>query len=219
MDFFRGIAIIIMVLFHLLFDLNEFYNVPINYEQGLIYYSGKLAASIFIFISGISCTLSKNNLKRGLILLMIALVITIITAYAVPGSNIFFGILHFLGVSILLYSIIKNINPSFLFILGGIIILGGQYKNQLTMPNNLLAPVGLLGEPFYSMDYYPLIPWFGLFLLGVALGKLVYKEKKSLFKMDFTKSYLVYLGQHSLLIYLIHQPLLLGILYLLMSIL
>ncbi|RYD05969.1 hypothetical protein N752_06905 [Desulforamulus aquiferis] len=161
LDFFRGIAIIIMVLFHLLFDLNEFYNVPINYEQGLIYYSGKLAASIFIFISGISCTLSKNNLKRGLILLMIALVITIITAYAVPGSNIFFGILHFLGVSILLYSIIKNINPSFLFILGGIIILGGQYKNQLTMPNNLLAPVGLLGEPFYSMDYYPLIPGLG----------------------------------------------------------
>lgn len=213
LDYLRGIAIVIMVLFHLIFNLNEFYNIPIAYEQGIIYYLGKLAASLFIFISGISCTLSRSNLKRGLLLLGLALGITIITSYAVPGSNIFFGILHLLGLSILIYPIFKNINPFVLLFIGTLIIISGQFTHQITMPNNILAPLGLLGDSFFSMDYYPIFPWFGLFLLGVATGKLVYKDKKSLFKVDLGKSTLVPLGQHSLLIYLVHQPILLALLY------
>lgn len=213
LDFLRGVAIVLMVLFHLIYDLNEFYDIPIAYDKGIIYYTGKVAASLFIFIAGISCSLSRSNVKRGLLLLVLAFLITITTWIAVPGSNIIFGILHFLGVSVLFYPLFQNIKPYGLIFLGTMIIVTGQYLSEITARNNFLMPVGLTAENFYSADYYPLFPWFGLFLYGVAFGKLKYRSKKSLFSIDLSRSFLVLLGRHSLSIYLVHQPIILLILY------
>lgn len=215
LDYLRGIAILLMVFFHFIWDLNEFYQLPLRYENGWVYYIGKAAASLFIFIAGISCSLSKNNSKRGLKLIFWGLVITFTTSIAVPGTNIFFGILHFLGVSILLYPLCSRLRPGILLTLGTLIISLGFYLETVTIVStNLLAPLGLIGEGFYSADYYPLVPWFGLFLYGVASGKLVYPNKQSLFSHNLDQSMLVAAGRHSLLIYLIHQPLLLLILFL-----
>ncbi|AEG58831.1 heparan-alpha-glucosaminide N-acetyltransferase [Desulforamulus ruminis] len=214
LDFFRGIAILLMVFFHFMYDLAAFYDVQIHYEQGIIYYTGKAAACLFIFIAGISSSLSKNNLKRGVILLFLGFVITLTTAVAVPGSNIVFGILHFLGVSILLYPLFKHIKPLILFFMATLIILSGRYLSGINVPVNFLFPLGLVTEDFYSVDFYPLFPWFGLFLYGVAFSRWKYAAKQSLFPFTLNNSLLVSAGQHSLIIYLIHQPVLLLLLYL-----
>ncbi|MCL5780765.1 MAG: DUF1624 domain-containing protein [Firmicutes bacterium] len=216
LDFLRGIAILMMVVFHILYDLNTFYQVPIPYEQGPVYYIGKTAASLFIIVAGISCSLSRNNVKRGAKLFALGLVITLVTSLTVPGSNIFFGILHFLGTAILLYPLFKHLKPGLLLTLGTGIILTGFYFKRVAMPNHLLAPLGLMGPDFYSADYYPLVPWLGLFLYGVVLGKMIYREKNSLFaSFPFRQNPLNTLGRHSLAIYLLHQPVILLLLSLL----
>lgn len=216
LDFLRGIAILAMIAFHILYDLKVFYQVPISYEEGPVYYLGKFAASLFIVAAGISCSLSKSNIKRGAKLFLLGLLITLVTSLVIPGSNIIFGILHFLGTSIVLYSIFKHLKPRTLLLLGTAIILAGFYFKKITLPNNLLAPLGLLGSDFYSVDYYPLVPWLGLFLYGVALGKMLYTEKQSLFPVSpFRQNIVTALGQHSLAIYLLHQPVILLLLSLL----
>lgn len=214
LDILRGIALLCMIFFHLIYDLNYYYHMPVSYDSGFIYYLGKGAATLFIFISGISCTLTRSNFKRGIILFFWALLVTASTSVAVPGSNIFFGILHLLAVSILLFPIFSKINPYLLLLLGTLVIVTGFFMTGITMPNNLLSPIGLLGETFYSADYYPLFPWFGPFLYGIALGKLKYRHQKGLVPFNpGQKNFLDLLGQHSLTIYLLHQPVLLAMLY------
>lgn len=218
-DYLRGLAILLMVFFHLMYDLNEFFNLPITYDSGWIYYIGKLAASLFIILAGISCSLSSNNVRRGLKIFALGLLITVVTYLTVPETNIIFGILHFLGVSILLFPLFRFWSPRYLWPLGILIISIGYYLQGINMPNNFLFPLGLLGDNFYSADYYPLFPWFGLFLWGTALGKTAYSSRKSLFPRGPRGEFLLNLGRHSLLIYLLHQPILLSLLYLLFRLL
>jgi len=213
-DFLRGIAILLMGFSHLIYDLNVFFKLPVGYQEGIGYYTGKVAASLFILIAGLSCSLSRNNLKRGLVLIGLGLLITLVTSIAVPGSNIVFGILHFLGVSILADHFFRDLAAWKLITMGTFIIIAGPYVSGVNMPNNFLVPLGLFEKNFSSFDYYPLIPWFGLFLYGMALFKLKYREKKSLFNIDLSNNLIVWLGQRALLIYLVHQPVILGILYL-----
>ena len=212
-DFFRGIAIILMVLFHLLYDLAVFFNFSIKYETGLIYYMGKMAASLFIIVAGISCSFSTNNAKRGIKLIVLGMLVYLVTFVFVPGSNIIFGILQFLGLSMLLYSLINKLSSYLLFIFGTTVIILNYSISAISMKNNWLAPIGLLGPQFSSVDYYPIIPWFGLFIYGVVFSKLFYREKRSLFKFDLRNNLLSSLGRHSLLIYLLHQPIILFIIF------
>lgn len=213
LDFLRGIAILLMIFFHFMFDLKEFFQVAVSYDSGFIYYIGKLAAILFIFIAGVSCSLSRNNLRRGSKIFVLGLMITLVTNLTVPGLNIIFGILHFLGVSIIIYQYAGSLRPCLLYLLGVLTIIIGNTLDQITLPNNFLAPLGLLGDDFYSADYYPLFPWFGLFLFGTASGKLAYTSKKSLFHRSPNNHWLEFLGKHSLVIYLAHQPILLLVLY------
>ncbi|WP_459910834.1 heparan-alpha-glucosaminide N-acetyltransferase [Desulfotomaculum defluvii] len=214
LDFLRGLAIIFMSFFHLMYDLKEFYGQPVNYEQGFIYLIGKASSTLFILLAGVSSSLSQSNQKRGLRLLIIAILLTIVTSIAVPGSNIFFGILHFLAISILLYPFFQSMPPMVLLIVGTVIIGARFLTKSLTLSTNLLAPLGLTSQDFFSVDYFPLIPYLGLFLYGVALGKLLYCDKNSRFPYSPITRPFILLGQHSLIIYLIHQPILLLFLYL-----
>ncbi|MBS3978112.1 MAG: DUF1624 domain-containing protein [Syntrophomonadaceae bacterium] len=216
LDFLRGIALIAMIAFHTVYNLKEFYQVPVSYEVGPVYYLGRFAASLFIVVAGISCSLSKNNIRRGAKIFLFGLMITLVTYLVNPAFNIIFGILHFLGAAILLNSFFIRFSPGVLLILGTAIILAGSYFREIVMPNNLLAPFGLLGPEFFSVDYYPLVPWLGLFLYGVSLGKILYNGKKSLVANSaLRQSFVNILGQHSLIIYLLHQPVILLLLSLL----
>lgn len=217
LDFLRGIALILMVYFHTIYDLKEFNNYPASYSTGLNFYIGKISAILFMLISGISSSLSRNNTKRGFMVLGIALLITIITHLYNLDYGIKFGILHFLGVSMLLAPLFIQCNKYVLIVLGIGILALGDFVSDINTSANYLFPFGITGSSFASSDYYPLVPWFGIFLIGLALGKFVYGNKRSLFSFQLKNSGINMLGQNTLPIYLLHQPVIIIILLLLQS--
>lgn len=206
-DFFRGIALLLMIYFHLIFDLKEIYNYNVDYSGGFNAFTGRAAGTLFIFLSGVSCTFSRNNFRRGLKILALAILITIVTYFYNADMIILFGVLHFLGVSILLYPYLKKLEVKTLAIIGTVIFILGNPVKNITLDFDCLFIFGLTSNKFVSADYYPLIPWLGIFIYGIVTGKLIYKDKKSIFNFNIGKNIISWLGRHTLHIYIIHQPL------------
>lgn len=212
LDFFRGVALLLMIYFHVIFDMKDIFNYNINYSTGINYFLGKISALLFIFISGISSHLSKSNTKRGLRLLGIALVITLATHLYSAGLGIKFGILHFLAICMLLAPMFKKMNIYLLLILATAIIAIGNYFSGFTLPQDFLFVFGLISSNFVSSDYYPLLPWMGIFLYGMAAGQALYSKKRSIFSFSIGDNPISKAGRHTLLYYLIHQPVIIVIL-------
>lgn len=206
LDFLRGIALFLMIYFHTIYDMKEFFHYPVNYEGNVNYYIGKAAAILFILLSGISSSLTRSNVKRSLKTLGAALLVTLASYFYNPGFVIVFGILHFLGLSALLSHFFKKLNPFLLFLLGTAIMASDTLISKVRVTHNFLMPFNITSPGFVSSDYYPLIPWLGLFLFGIALGKLLYTEKKSLLNFSPKCSVICTAGRHTLPIYLLHQP-------------
>jgi len=220
-DLLRTVAIILMIIFHTVVDLKDYYGYNIEYLRGFWYYEGKLSAIIFIFVSGISSTFSRNNLKRGLRVFMWGMVLTGVTYFYNKEYYIKFGILHFLGISMMLYHFvntsIKEYYFRYFFIFATLCIVIGNIFSYVTIRLPYLFAIGLTHREFSSMDYYPLLPWFGLFLYGALTGKKIYEEPKSFFHTTYNCPIVSYISRHSLFIYLIHQPIILFILYIIHS--
>ncbi len=214
-DFLRGIAILLMVVFHLIFDLNEYLSYPLSYSDGFWYYIGKAAASLFILLCGISAHLSGRTLRHGLIVFLWGMLLTVVTYIYVPALYIRFGVLHLLGLSLLSYPFIRSWPPALALLLAIGVMAAGPTIAVTKAATDWLLPVGVTSPAFASLDFYPLIPWYGLFLLGSLLGRLAYPQKATLLPAVKCCSWLIVLGRHSLLIYLVHQPLLLVVLLLL----
>lgn len=212
LDLLRGIALVFMIYFHIVYDLKEIFNYSIIYESGINYYIGKAAGILFIFAAGISSTLTRSNPARAVRILIIAMVITIITHIYDPHMGIKFGILHFLGVSILTAPLIKRMNESVLLILGTAVIAVSLYISGINVNHDTLFALGLTTGNFISSDFYPLFPWYGVFLYGLSAGKVLYTSKKSIFTSRPQKNILTKAGRRSLLIYLLHQPVILAVL-------
>jgi len=130
-------------------------------------------------------------------------------------------VLHCLGVCMLLWPIFRKLPHWALALLGLCLAIIGLYLlGRPGLPFPYLMPLGLPWSGFSSSDYFPLLPYFGFFLIGCALGRSVYRKKQSLLpKVNanfFLIRFLTLCGKHSLWIYLLHQPLLSGIFYLIM---
>lgn len=218
-DFIRGIALLLMIYYHFIYDLSYFFDLPVSYRTGINDYIGKASGTLFIIISGISCRFSRNIIKRSLYVLTAAISITVITALvdyilktilnlSIPNVVIKFGILHFLGISMLLFNLLKKLNVIILMVLSALFIALGRIFSEIKVSFDYLFPLGIYSKNFFSSDYYPLIPWLGYFILGIVIGKIIYKNKKSIFKSDIKDNIINYLGRKTLFIYLIHQPIL-----------
>ena len=148
----------------------------------------------------------------------LALAITLVTYILIGRGFIVFGILHLISISILLaYPLLPLGRMN--IVLGLAVILLGLYIQQLDVDSLWLIWVGLAPRDFVSLDYTPLFPWFGMVLIGVAVGGLLYQDLERRFPLpDISARPLVrgltFLGRNSLAIYIIHQPLLLGLIYL-----
>jgi len=219
-DLIRGIAIILMILFHLIVDLQDFYNYNLDYLQGFWYIEGKLSAILFILICGASSTLGHSSTRHGSKVFIWAMILTAVTYIYNSNCYILFGILHFLGISLLSAKIMRRLPITWLLFASlGAIMVGVLFSERfVSVP--YLFPLGLMTSTFVSLDYYPLFPWYGVFLLGITLGKIFYSSQTqsesltSLQPVHFLTS-ITWLGKHSLAIYLIHQPVLLALLYIL----
>ncbi|MBI2079866.1 DUF1624 domain-containing protein [Candidatus Micrarchaeota archaeon] len=221
-DALRGIAILMMVLFHFVFDLKFLGIYDIEPYEGFWLIFQRTTASLFILLVGIGLSLMNqkygNNyltyFKRGLFILGLGFLVTLAT-YIYPGEGVIvFGILHFIGISILVTPLFFRFNYLNLGFAALIIFAG---FNLWTVDTNLLIWLGLAPEYFYTLDYFPLLPWFGLVLIGLVLGKYFYNREEPGIELNLKGKLvqsLAYLGQKSLLIYLIHQPIILGILLL-----
>jgi len=231
-DFLRGTAVVMMILFHFLFDLNYFVAVKINLVSGLWKYFAYATASIFIFLVGVSLVLSYSRavkekqvigsqifmkyLVRGVKIFSWGMLITLITLIFLPGGVIFFGVLHLIGVSIILaYPFIKyrKIN----IVIGILFIIAGFYLMEFNFNFNWLMWLGLRSGDFYTFDYFPLVPWFGVVLVGIFTGNVLYTGYKRKFNITEIPGFIFikigcFLGRNSLLIYLIHQPILTALL-------
>ena len=225
-DFLRGWAIILMVLYHLVFDLNYFSVYEIDVSSGFWLAAARFTASLFLLLVGLSLTLSHSRarllgqedafffrlLKRGARILSLALGITIITYLFIGSGYIIFGVLHLIGLSMLLaYPFLRLQWQNFIF--GLIFILLGEYLQTISVDYSWLLWLGLAAPDFYSVDYFPVFPWFGLILIGMGLGGLLYPNYRRRMNLpdlagnSFASS-LAFLGRNSLAIYLIHQPVL-----------
>jgi uncharacterized membrane protein len=225
-DFLRGLSIILMVGYHLLFDLGEFRGVKrfLGFSTDLSSVAWSTAqyffAGLFVVLSGMSSTLSRNNVRRGLKLLAVSLAVTVATYIFDPSSVVFFGILQCLAFSMLIYgAAFEKTGPASCAAWGAFVIgLGAALpalKKALAVRFDWLLPFGIHSPSYSSFDYFPLIPWFGIFLVGAALGKFAYASKRSLLPWRLPVTFVNIAGRHSLLIYIVHQPVIMGVLYVL----
>lgn len=234
-DCLRGIAIIMMIIYHFLYDLTFFYVYSFEVNSGFLWYFARFTAFSFVFLIGVSLTLSysrvqitgeyiegglfRKYVKRGLKIFILGLIITFATWIFIPQEFIIFGILHFIGVAIILaypFMKLKYIN----LFLGVSIIIIGIYLGNFSFDFNWLVWLGFIPSNLQTIDYFPIFPWFGVVLIGLFIGRVFYKNYRRQFKLiDLSKKYPVrifsFLGRNSLIIYLIHQPILIILLYLL----
>ncbi|GMA97543.1 heparan-alpha-glucosaminide N-acetyltransferase [Pelosinus sp. IPA-1] len=211
-DFARGIAILLMILFHLIVDLKDFYFYNVDYFRGFWYIEGKLSAILFMFLCGISSTLSFRSTNHGIKVFTWAMVLTAVTYFYNSDFYIRFGILHFLGISLISARFIQQLSIRWLFSLSITSITLGLIFAERFVNSPYLFPLGLQSATFTSLDFYPLFPWYGVFLAGIIAGKTVYAAKKSSLTLHPPQA-ITWLGRQSLAIYLIHQPILLALLY------
>jgi len=225
-DFLRGLSIILMVGYHLLYDLGAMAGVGslLGFTTDLSTPAWLAAqyffAGLFVVLSGISSTLSRGNVRRALKLLAVALLVTVATFVFNRAATVHFGILHCLGVSILLYGAAfeKAKAPACAIAGAAVLVVSAALPFALkgaAIRFDWLLPLGLHTPAYSSFDYFPVLPWFGIFLAGVSLGKSVYASKRSLIRRRLPVTFINFAGRHSLLIYIVHQPVILAALYLL----
>lgn len=215
-DSLRGLALICMIAVHLLYDLKEFFGLPIT--LGDAYWDFNLClGGTFTLISGVSIRLGSKALKRGIIVFCCGLLITAATFFVGGGNEIYFGILHLLGVSMIIYHFsrrfFERIKPLVGFPLWSscFLVLQLLLYQKIWLFKDFFW-LGLPNAGFYSADYYPLIPWFFLFLAGCSLGEAVKNGRLPGWFYTLNIKFLSFTGRHSLPIYLLHQPVLLALL-------
>jgi len=231
LDVLRGSAIILMIFLHLLWDLDYFGVIPLNTT---IYRMQVFVPTLFFVLLGICLVVSKNKKKvhsfydetrynkhlfvRGLKIFGFGMILTFLTLVFIPDRPIIFGVLHCIGLSIILsipFLKLKYYNLIFasLIVLAGFLI--GQYSFENPTVIHLAIGMHQSNVYQYTVDYFPILPWFGACLFGMVLGDFLYKDNKRRFSFPDISRYkpvtmFSWLGKHSLAIYLLHQPVIAG---------
>lgn len=273
-DLLRGIPIFLVVLYHFCYDITQLPSLISNYQSIINNYPAldsfvslcqeimsnsflhnilvPFFAGMFLFTCGISSSLSRNNLRRGLLLCGAALLISL-GSYLISDIlhyNVFigFGILHIMGLSILIYALIelfykkvlkKEVPVLLCFVIGflvffiGLFLRNGYLTDSLstvTWPVSSVSGISYLDwinkdplSPLYvalgyysaSIDYWPIFPYLGLIFLGIAVGKILYQNKKESY-LQFLRfpvfKPILFIGGHTLWVYFLHQPIIIIIL-------
>jgi len=215
LDVLRAAAIVLMVMFHLVYDLKEFAGVNIDYQAPLWFFIGKTSALLFIFISGLCSGFSRFTVRRGIKVLFYGMVITVVTYLFMKDEYVRFGILHFLGVAMILSGILLFRLSSWTLwgLASSSALLGFWVKGQV-VNTSLLVPFGLLYNGFSTIDYYPLFPYLAVTILGILAYRHFYARRtEPLVAFELNSELVRWLSRNSLGIYLLHQPIILFIIF------
>ncbi|MEA4965789.1 MAG: heparan-alpha-glucosaminide N-acetyltransferase [Oscillospiraceae bacterium] len=211
LDIVRGVCILGVLLSHAYYDLTEIAGLSLTipaFFTVLFEYGGIL----FILLSGVCATLGSHSVRRGAAVLGCGLLITAVTLglRALTGSQTFlvqFGILHLLGMCMLLYPLTRRLPSPLLAICAAVLIALGFWFDTLRVGATWLFPLGLTTTSFFSADYWPLFPNLGYFLLGILLGRTVYRDRQpKIPALQGRGRFLAFCGRHSLPLYLLQQP-------------
>lgn len=214
LDVLRGFTVVLMIIFHFSFDLDYFGIVTFDIVNAPFwYFFPRLIVFLFLFAVGAALTLAHKNgikwkpfFKRLALIVFWAIIISVVTYKFFPDNWIYFGTLHAIAVvSVMSLPFLKR--PTEALIVGLCLFIPSMTMDK-TIP--------WLQLPHSSWDYISPFPWVGASLLGI------FAAHKGIHKVDFPQNPLVkslnYLGKHSLFIYLVHQPILFGILMLTMKV-
>lgn len=231
-DALRGLAVVMMVIYHFAYDLHFFQVTDMVFRNRFWFYFQRTIATTFIGLVGVSLTISYNRaiqsgrqegvlfrkfFRRGLRIFGWGMLITLVTWFVLGRRlAVTFGILHFIGLSIVLaYPFLTRywLNLSL-----GLVLIGlGKVLQRQAFDWPWLVWLGFEPANHFYVDYFPVVPWFGVVLLGVFVGRTLYKgNRRAVVLPDLSNLWLVrflqWWGQRSLTVYLIHQPILFAIL-------
>ena len=238
LDTIRGITLLSMMLYHTCWDLVFLFGKKIPGYSGFGGYVWQQSICwTFILLAGFCWSLGSHHLKRGLIVFGSGILITFVTLLVMPESRVIFGVLTLIGScmlllipmeklllklraeiglvgSFLLFLLFRNVNTGY---------LGFENWNILKLPDgfyeNLFTTyLGFPQKGFFSADYFSLLPWFFLFLTGFYLYQLVQKNHMMGKLFSWRVPGFDVIGRHSLLIYLLHQPVVFAISWMLFQI-
>ncbi len=236
LDALRGMTFISMFFYHALWDVNYIFGHPMAWYSGLPGYIWQQSICItFIFLSGFCLRLGTHGLRRGIIVSLAGAAITALTARCLPEDIIIFGVLTLIGACMIILTILRRPMEKFPAWLGvilnlllfiGLRSIGsgriGFGAHTLQLPpqlyrNYLTASFGFPFDGFYSTDYFPLLPWIFLFAAGFYLCQMVREgsRMRGLAKCD--QPFRKFIGRHSLIFYLLHQPVIYAVLSLLFT--
>lgn len=232
LDTIRGIVLVSMIIYHASWNLVYIYDVEWEwYHSYGAYIWQQSICWTFILLSGFCFSLGRRHLKSGVMVFGGGALVTLVTLFVMPQNRVVFGVLTCTGscililtfteklwakipaetgavISLLLFLFTKNINNGYLGLadMRMLEIPFNWYRNYFT------TYLGFPFSGFYSTDYFSLFPWFFLFLVGFYLHGIFHKcgfLKSGYFRKEI--KIFSFLGRYSLLIYLIHQPVIYGL--------
>lgn len=227
LDWLRTLSIVGMVVYHAAYDLDVLYGWNVNAHDNWWKILQLTTAILFLLLVGASFAASsvgrtpteiwRKALRRFGIIGVAALAVSAATWLMDGETYVRFGILHLIALSSLLLPLLSFLRER-AAILGVLIITLSFFLNIRTNTAWLL-PLGLMPPGFRSVDWFPLVPWFGYVLIGYAMGHALYVRglRGTPAAMSRMQHVLAWPGQHALAVYLLHQPLLLGSLWLLLG--
>ena len=215
LDELRGLDLISMMCYHGLWDVVFLFGVQLPWYTGMPGHLWQQSICwVFILLSGFCLPMGHHPYKRGALVFGAGALVTAVTVFFMPEDVVLFGVLTLLGsamvITALLEKALRKIPPAQLGYLGfgvGWVLLP-RFLYQIVFT----AYLGFYPEGFFSTDYFPLVPWLFLFWVGFFLHHLVGQEQMEPLRRSICPT-LGWLGRHSLVVYLLHQPVLYGVLH------
>ena len=210
LDELRGLDLVSMMLYHACWDMMFLFGIWMDWYAGM---PGRLWQQticwVFILLSGFCAPFGRYMLRRGTVVFGAGAVVTLATLVFMPEGRVIFGVLTFLGAAMLLTGVLEPLLKKVMPAVG----LGGW---KLMLPQSLYANYftaffGFYPDWFYSTDYFGLLPWLFLFWAGYYLHKAVGRRRMEPLRRPVCPA-LGWMGRHSLLLYLLHQPVIYGVL-------
>ncbi len=218
-DVLRGIAVSMMFFYHFCFDLNYFSWIAVDFYQSLFWLGLRVViVTLFLSLVGVSLVLANRNgvrpwrksIPRLFQLLICAVLVSLASYLLFPKSVIFFGVLHFIFLASILGRCLVGLPDMALLVLGVVLLAFGLVAQHPFFDQFAWQWVGLMTHKPITEDYVPMLPWFGVVLLGMTWARCGGGFLCLNWSLRGSSKYLALIGRHSLLLYMLHQPIFIG---------